>query len=131
MREVRRRLLASHDEQGQTQARDSWAFRLRVVKCIFTPKEIDMNNHVPAPESLDDFVALLLEGKTVYLKTGTDEVPRKLIERIKDKVAESQGVFETDTTLVTQAILSVDFAPKWNSRFSVITENIGLLFYIY
>jgi len=122
--------LMASNEQAQTQARDSWACRLRVIKCIFTPKEIDMNNHVPAPESLDDFVAFLLEGKTVYLKTGTDKVPRKLIERLKDKIAESQGVFETDTTLVTQAILSADLAPKWTSKFSDTTENIGLLFYI-
>lgn len=89
-----------------------------------------MNNYVPAPDSEDKFVELLLSGKTVHLKSVSSILPVKLIERLKDKIAASEGVFESDTRLITQAVLNEDLSPMWDADFREPTGNTGLLFWI-
>ena len=87
-----------------------------------------MNDHIDAPESIDELAQMLLEGKTVYLKTGSVR-PRKLIEALKDKIAASEGAFETDQRLITQAVMNGPICESWNQEFVSKEENIGLLFY--
>ena len=89
-----------------------------------------MKNHVPAPKSEQKFVELLLSGEIVSLKTGSLDRPVKLIERLNDAIARSEGVFESDTRLITQVVMDGDVAPMWDADFTDPTENIRVLFWV-
>lgn len=90
-----------------------------------------MNNSVPAPDSEFEFVKLLLSGKTVFQENTGVATPLKLISRLKDKIEESEGVFEgSGLSLVFQAVLHEDLAQRWNPDFSNQVEKIGTLFWI-
>jgi hypothetical protein len=98
---------------------------------IFTLKtKPTMKNYVPAPKSDQEFVDLLLSGETVSLKTGSLDRPVKLIDRLNDAIARREGVFESDTRLVTQVVMDGDVAPMWDADFRDPTENIRVLFWV-
>ena len=92
-------------------------------------KEIP-NPIVKAPDSEDDFVRLLLSGHSVYLESGSGVVPIKLVERLKSRIAKSEGAFKSNTSLACRAVMDRDASPKWSAEFSDPIERTGMIFWI-
>ena len=88
-----------------------------------------MTSYVPAPDSILEFAKLLEEGKTVFLETKTDIYPKDFIGKLKDQICENEGVFESDTSIVTQAVYLKPVA-EYEPSFTIPTEGVGLLVYL-